>query len=110
LTINGPFSLLPVFTANLASIIITIPSGFTINGNSTCISSIGICAASSSSQFTVTSAGLSLSNFVITLKEVVLPYFALQSQSFSIAYQYNSNNVSTIDTEVVVLPYCTSPC
>jgi hypothetical protein len=59
---------LPAFSAALANIVITIPTGFSIAGNSTCIASVGVCTPSSTTQYTVTGVGLSLNNFIITLK------------------------------------------
>jgi len=68
ITVTTPFSLLSAFTGSLADIVITIPSGFTISGTSTCSSSVGICSVSSASQYSISGVGLSVINFAITLR------------------------------------------
>lgn len=44
------------------------------------------------------------------MTNILLPYIASQSGSFSITFSYNSDKVATISTGVVIQPYCTSPC
>jgi hypothetical protein len=58
----------------------------------------------------VTSVGLGLSSFSIVMTNILLPYIASQSGSFSITLYYNSKKVATVTTGVVIQPYCTSPC
>lgn len=86
LTLSTPFSLDSSFSTALTSFQIIVPAGFTINANSTCQSTSGVCSFISTTQYSIIGVGLTIINFVITMKEVQLPYFAVQSQSFSISY------------------------
>ena len=44
------------------------------------------------------------------MTNILLPYIATQSGSFSITLYYDNKKVSTVSTGVVIQPYCTSPC
>lgn len=68
LTLTTPFALLSSFVASSTSILVTIPAGFTISGNSTCLASIGVCSPLSATQYLISGVGLTINNFIITLK------------------------------------------
>ena len=51
-----------------------------------------------------------MTNMIVTMKKVVLPHFDPTSNSFALAYKYDSANVATLNSGIVVTPYCTSPC
>lgn len=44
------------------------------------------------------------------LTNIMLPLISTQSSSFTITYLYNGKKVSTVSSNVVIKPYCTSPC
>lgn len=53
---------------------------------------------------------MGLTSFSIVMTNILLPYIATQSDSFSITLHYNTKKVATVSTGVVILPFCTSPC
>lgn len=108
LTITSPFTLRNTLSSASTSVVITIPSGFTIGA--ACTSSSGSCSATSSTEYTVSGPGLTLSNLVVVLNSLTLPYFSPTSSSFSVSYFYSSSLIASKTSGIVVTVYCTSPC
>lgn len=107
--VNTPFAMNNLFLSNLTSLVIIPPPQISIISNSTCQPSSGSCVFSNNSAV-ITGVGLSLTSFSIVLKNLVLPYFTVSSNSFTVNYLYNNMQVAIVSSGVVILPFCTSPC
>ncbi len=44
------------------------------------------------------------------MSNILLPFISSQSSSFTLIFSYNGKNISYIDSNVVIRPFCTSPC
>jgi hypothetical protein len=111
ITLSAPFGISSTFTAALTSLLFIIPAEFTLIANSSCTSTVGTsCSLISSTSFQVVAPGVSLVSISVTFLNILLPSLSGSSSSFSIQYLYNSKQIATVNTGVVVNPYCSSPC
>ena len=62
---------------------VTIPSEFSVGASTTCVATSGSCS-SNNGTFTISSVGLGLSNFNVVLGNIMLPFIAVSSSSFSV--------------------------
>jgi hypothetical protein len=97
------------FLANQTSLTIIPPTGFSITSNTSCTAATGSCLVINGS-IVASGVGLSVSNLIVTIRQITLPYFSPTSSSFSVTYGYAGSQVATISSGVLVSVFCTSPC
>lgn len=93
---SSPFGLDSSFDITKTKLSVYLPSGMSSATNSTCTASFGTCLRISSTKYDISQVGLSFTNYLITMNNILLPFINGQSNSFSIVYSYNGNNVSIV--------------
>lgn len=87
LTVSSPFAIGTSFNSSNTQLVITPPGDFTVDNASTCAATSGACTVSGST-FIIQPVGRSLTGFIVVLRNILLPYFAIASSSFTIQFQY----------------------
>ena len=109
ITLSNSFSLYSSFYPSLTTLLVTIPSGFTISDACTATGG-GTCSKVTPAMYRVANVGLSLTNFSITMENLIPNYFDNVSDTFKVVYLYDSDNVSVLDSGLTLSVFCDPPC